>query len=127
MDNIQETDRLNYDDNSRSLHAKIKRCLPEEADVYEMIATLLGMSGCIVQFIADNFDVKNMPIEVRYACANIAGNLLSFTSDGKKRKFVQMGGSHDYEMPEQIQEQIYRKMKYIIEILYEKLKADEKI
>ena len=91
-----------------------------------MITTLLGMSGVLTEFVMTHHNVDKLPIEIQYACANVAGNMVAFISDGERAQFKNLE-DYPYEMGEQTQERIYRKMKWIVEHLYHAFQESEKL
>lgn len=103
---------------------KIKRLIPDENHRLNMIMTLLGTSGMLTEFVMTCGDVSKLPIDVKYACALTSANMIAFISDGKRGIFKDM--DEPYEMGEQTQERIYRKMKWIIEELYKFIQENEK-
>jgi hypothetical protein len=105
---------------------KVKKLIPEDEQRILMLTTLLGMSGVLAEFVMTENKVKDLPIIIQYACANIAGNMVAFISDGQRAQFKNLE-DYPYEMGEQTQERIYRKMKWIVESLYESIQEKEKI
>ena len=103
---------------------KIKKAIPDEENRILLIATLLGTGGCLIEFIMQNCDPSRLPVAVRYACSITAGNLMAFISDDDDIKAIDMTKEH-YVMSEQTQETIYRKMKWIVEKLYESIHKNE--
>ena len=100
----------------------IKKKLPTEEDKMSMILTLLGCSGHLTEFIGKNYNIRELPIEIKYSCALTAGNMLSLTSD---KECSVLDSSDDYKMGEQTQERFYRLFKKIVMILYQSLQEEE--
>lgn len=105
---------------------KIKKLVPDDDQRNLFIATLLGTSAVLAEFIMTNIGLKDLSIDVKYACALTAANMVAFITDGEKGKIVEMEQTN-YEMGEQTQERIYRKMKWIIEKLHNDIQEQEKI
>lgn len=110
----------------RLLINKIKKLIPDDDQRVLMIMTLMGMSATLVEFILQEYKAEELPLMIKYACAMICGNMIALISDGKDAIFKNIE-DHPYEMGEQTQERIYRKMKWVIEMLYENIKEEEKI
>lgn len=102
---------------------KISKLIPEEHRIL-MIETLLGTSGILTQFIINNLKIKTLPDEIKYACALTANNILNLISDKEKIDFENMS-EKSFEMSEQIQESIYRRMKYVVEELYKNFQEND--
>lgn len=102
---------------------KIKSKLSSDELKTSMIVTLLGCSGVLAEFIADNFTPKDVPIEVQYSVALTAGNIMALIHD--RGELSPLDFSKDYKMSEQTQERIHRVMKKVIYMLYEQLKSEE--
>jgi hypothetical protein len=108
---------------------KLKKILPDEDSKILMIQTLLGMSTVLCKYIMETSikkgTYKELPITVQYACANISANMIAFLSDGERGK-VDLSDFGN-EIGEQTQENIYRKMKWIIEEVHKNLQENEKV
>ncbi len=114
------------DNSNESLQKKIDKKIPENIQKIDMILTLLGIAGCLTDFVVTNNPINKLPDMVRYVCALTAGNMLALLSDEEKIRFKNLD-SKEFGLGEQTQEVIYRKMKFVIETLYHQLQEDEKV
>lgn len=107
---------------------KVKQMLPNEKDKCLMVGSLLGVAGVLVQYVMEeNKDrLHKVPELIKYACAMVAGNMMAFISDAPEKKMVNLNDPA-FKMHEQIEENIYRKMKWVIEKLYMDLQENEDI
>lgn len=99
----------------------LRKKLPTEKEKMDMILTLLGCSGHLAEFISRNYNIEKLPIEIKYSCALICGNMIALTCDGECKI---LDSSDDYNMGEQTQERFYRLFKKIVTLLYESLKEE---
>lgn len=103
---------------------KVRRLIPDEDQRILMIMTLLGASGVLAEYVIKNYNINDIPLEVSYACALTASNMLSMISDAEILTFKDIS-EDTYGMGEQTQERLYRIMKEIVEELYKSLKEEE--
>lgn len=101
---------------------KVRKMLPNEKQKCLMIGSLLGVAGVLVQYVMEENKERldKMPELVKYACAMVAGNMLAFISDKPEKKMVNLNDP-EFRLGEQIEENIFRKMKWVIETLYKDL------
>ncbi len=62
----------------------LRKKIPSEEEKMSMILTLMGCAGHLTEFIAKNYDIKKLPIEIKYACALTAGNMLALLTGEMK-------------------------------------------
>jgi hypothetical protein len=114
---------MNSDKSSDNFIETLKKKLPTDEQRMNMIVTLLGSSGHLLEFLISNYGVKNLPTEMKYCCSLIAANMLALTSDNECKVEDK---SYDFKMDEQAQERIYRIFKEIVFMLYDSIKEEEK-
>lgn len=100
------------------LHKK----LPSQKEKITMILTLLGCCGHFTEFIAKDYFIKDIPIEIKHALALSAANMVSLTTD---RECEILDFSTDLKLGEQTQERCYRMFKKIVFLLYESIIEEE--
>ena len=120
-------DEKDYD---KTFIAKIEKLLPDEKQRTLFIATLLGSAGLLVEFVMERAleekVIAKLPHPVAYAISLISANMIALISDGEMAQIKDLQDG-EYEMGEQTQERIYRKMKWIIETLYHELQERDKV
>ena len=99
---------------------KLDRIVPDKA---LMIATLVGVSGVLCEYIHAKHKPDELPPMVAYAMAIIAGNILALVHDHELPPMSKDFSS--YRMSEQAQETVIRVMKLVITDLYNTIKAGE--
>lgn len=101
---------------------KVRQMLPNEKQKCLMVGSLLGVAGVLVQYVMEENKERldKMPELIKYACAMVAGNMLAFISDKPEKKMVNLNDP-EFRLGEQIEENIFRKMKWVIETLYKDL------
>ncbi len=115
-----------YNEDDHKLHARIKSIVPEENDKCALIITLLGASANLAEFIAHKFTFReDIPVNIKYALAIIASNLMVFMSGNKECEFIVVETKPEDDLGEQTEERVYRKMKYIVEELYKSIQEKD--
>jgi len=108
---------------------KIKQLVTTDADRVSMLASLLGMSAVLTEYVMEQAiqdgDLDDLPPIVKYACALVSGNMAAFMSDGKNGSLIDLSDA-EYAVGEQTQEKIYRKMKWVVGVLYHQMNEDER-
>lgn len=115
---------IKYSKEDENFLVRIDKIVPRNEDKCLLILTLLGASASTIEFITNEHNIKNIPIEIRYACAVLAGNIKSFMKN-QPIEFINFPHEKEYIMSEQKEERIYRKMKYIVEMMYKNLEEEE--
>jgi len=118
---------MKYTSEDRLLINKIKKMHSSEDELALSLVTMLGSAGALCVFVSENVDLKEIPSDIMYACALIAGNMITFTQD-VTQEIVKKNMSQEfpYELDEQTQEGIYRKCKWVVEHLYAVIREIEK-
>lgn len=107
----------------RDFHERLEIVLPTNDLKNSMIITLFGMCSEILQWLPKVMDIEKMPGNVKYACANISGNLKMFLEYDEKFSVIDLS---EFENGEQTEEIMYRKFIIIIKNLYDSLSDEEK-
>ena len=118
---------MKFDEDDHKLHARIHAILPTEDEKCAMLATLMGMSGLLTEFVADTVPPKKIPDIVKYAMAISAGNLMAFVRGEKiAERFKFNMDLNRNDLGEQKEELIYRKMKFVVKMLHKEIVEEEK-
>lgn len=105
---------------------KLNKKLPSDELKLDMIATLMGCSGVMLEYFALNgSDIKKWPDTIKYAASIIAGNLRSLISDDETPSSKNFAERSPYKMSEQTQERIDRTAKELIKEIYEATFAED--
>lgn len=104
---------------------QINKKMPNERDKALMIMTLMGVSGMLAEWIVQTMNINALPVQVQYALALTAANILSLTQDSEGPIPSMDLTNETYAMGEQTQECIYRTMKKIVMKLYAEVTNDE--
>lgn len=113
-----------YNEHDHKLHARIKSILPTDDDKCSLIITLLGSSANLAEFIAGG-DLSELSPKVKYSLALVSSNLMAFMSGNKKCDYMMVETRAEDDLGEQTEERIYRKMKGVIEALYNCIKEND--
>jgi hypothetical protein len=104
---------------------KLNEKFENDSDKINCIATLLGCSARMVEFISKNYKVQNLEPEMKYLFTLVASQVIGLTQDGKVEAKDMHEETKPYFMGEQTQERIYRTMKDIVTELYQSLQEKE--
>ncbi len=111
---------------TNELHKKIKNVLKTDFEKCSMILTLLGASGIMAKFISEKHGhISRVPVEVRYAMALTANNMLAIINNEKEVRSYHFPEEKELQVTEQQEEAIFRKMKAVVEYLYDQLQKEE--
>lgn len=102
---------------------KIAKKVPDPNDRVLLMMTMAGVSGMLAEFIADCFQIENLPTGIKYALAITSANIKALIADGEIRTEEVL---EDYKMSEQQQEDLHRVFTKIIKKLYHSLNEDDK-
>jgi hypothetical protein len=91
--------------------------LIEDKPLY--LATMIGTSAVIVEYLAAKTDIAEMPPYVRYACAITAANIRAVLANDET--YLPTIDKSEYRMGEQTQENIIRMTNEIITLLYNEI------
>ena len=110
-------------------YKRLKLLFPTEEIMLDGLATAIGMSATLCQFVHDfskEFEcVEHLPTMVKYAMAVTSANMVAITSanpDGEIEVFKFPVIEHLED--EQYEEHLHRKMCMIIEFLYNSIKRE---
>lgn len=102
---------------------RLMKKIPTDDLKASLIITLLGTAGTIAEWLPTAVKLSDIPIEVRYALANITGNILAVISDHQVNPSLDL--TNDYILGEQEQERAYRVYKKIVTMMYKDLQGYE--
>lgn len=105
---------------------KIMKTIPEERHKASLISTLVGAGMLLVQYLQENHEKDSLPVEVMYGMILMVGNCFPLISDEEETKIFQFP-KQDLTLGEQSQEILYRKLKAVVESLYNFIQEKEKI
>lgn len=91
----------------------LSKKIPDPMNRLKILATLAGAAGVLVEFIASNHNMKDLPPKVSYSCLLTAINIKAIIQDETPDITELTSGDEDYVMPEQTQEGILRKFDYL--------------
>ncbi len=107
---------------------KIKKLIPFDQDRCLVLLTLTACSAIFSEFIMEKYQKRlhKLPLEIKHACALASSNMIAFLSDGEDAEMIDVADI-EYKMSEQTQEDMFRRMKFIIETLYKDLQENDHI
>ena len=109
---------------------RIEKILPDDNRKMQMLLTLFGVSGVLTEHIITEAiktdSVGELPAMVAYAVALISANMITLMEDNYSGEIADYIDLSQHTMSEQGQEAIYRKMKYVVEMLYKSIQEKEK-
>lgn len=114
-----------WSEKDAALHKRINRLCKSSDAKCSMIATLLGSGGTLLALVQDRIDMNDLNDHEKYACALIAGNLMTFSSDNTNVDFTHFPMDNEYKIGEQAQESIFRKLRLVIKNLYKLIEDKE--
>ena len=109
------------------IYAKIDKNFPDNKEKCELICTLLGTSANLSEFVMNNHEPNEIPLNVQYGILIISMNMIGMIGDGLVFKKVNLAQEQEinFKISEQGQEHIYRKMKRAVDIIIEQFKKIE--
>lgn len=93
--------------------SKIEKLMEDKEFGINLVMSLLGQSGTLLDFIMNKHEVENLPLRVKYS-GLITANMLQSLTCGTEFPRVS-DKSNDYNMSEQTEERINRIMNEILD------------
>lgn len=104
---------MNNKEKYEKICEKIERVFKNSSEKNAMIATVLGVSGMLCEYIHHKVPSSEIPLGVKYGMTLTAANLINVLL-GEEISIVDYSQVEEEIISEQSQEIIYRKMKKIL-------------
>jgi len=90
-----------------------------------MIATSMGMSAVMCSYIVESMNIRDIPVDVRYAVAMTSGNMLAIMTADEVAVPVDLTENME-DINEQTEESIYRKFVKVVKMIHADILEKEK-
>lgn len=108
------------------IKARIKKMYPTEDDLIDGMMTMLGMSASFTIYVS-NSPLLTLPYDITYAIAITSANMYALTNPDMHADFEQKVFGVIESMNEQTEEEVRRRLVWIVKMLHEQMIKDEEI